>query len=85
MCLCDCYREDGLQFFPVDFAVAVLVEQLEVPLQFLVDFSFQHQTDGGDVLHKVDVTVLQTEERDRKSSRGWWVTLICFLLLEAET
>lgn len=37
---CDCYREDGFQLLPVDLAVAVLVKQFKVPLEFLVDFSF---------------------------------------------
>lgn len=37
---CDGYREDGLQLIPVDLAVAVLVKEFEVPLEFLVDFSF---------------------------------------------
>lgn len=54
------YREDGLQFLPVDLPVAVLIEQFEIPLEFLVDLSLQQQADGGDVLHKVDVPVLQT-------------------------
>lgn len=56
------YREDGLQFFSVDLPVAVLIKQFEIPLELLIDFSFQQQADGGDVLHKVDVTILQTEE-----------------------
>lgn len=60
------YREDGLQLFLVDLSVAVLVEQFEVPLQFLVDFSLQHQADGCDVLHKVNVAVLQTQSRELK-------------------
>lgn len=55
---CDRYREDSFQLLLVDLAVAVLVEQLEVPFQFLVDFSLQHQTDGSDVLHEIDVAVL---------------------------
>lgn len=37
---CEGYREDGLQLVPVDLAVAVLVKQFKVPLEFLVDFSF---------------------------------------------
>lgn len=65
------YREDGLQLLLVDLSVAVLVEQFEVPLQFLVDFSLQHQADGCDVLHKVNVAILQTRSRELKpSARG---------------
>ena len=61
LCVCVIYCEDGLQLVLVDLSVAVLVEQFEVPLQFLVDLSFQQQADGCDVLHEVDVTVLLTE------------------------
>lgn len=64
------YREDGLQLFLVDLSIAVLVEQFEVPLQFLVDFSLQHQADGCDVLHKVNVAILQTRSRELKPHQG---------------
>lgn len=53
------YREYCLQLILVDFPVAVLVKQFEVPLEFLVDFSLQHQADGCDVLYKIYVPVLK--------------------------
>lgn len=31
----------GLQFILVDFSVPILIKELEVPLQLLVNFSFQ--------------------------------------------
>lgn len=57
------HREDGLQLVLIDLPVPVLIEQLEVPLQLLVDLSLQQQADGRDVLHKVNVAVLQTQPR----------------------
>lgn len=35
------YFEYGLHFISVDFAVSILIKEFEVPLQFLVDLSFQ--------------------------------------------
>lgn len=71
------YREDGLQFLSVDLPVAVLIKQFEIPLEFLVDFSLQHQADGSNVLHKVDVSILQI---GAEPSRGCWVGLFHYLV-----
>lgn len=60
------YSKYGLQFIFVNFPVAVLVKEFEVPLQFLVNLPLQHQADGSDVLHKVYVTILDKEIYSRR-------------------
>lgn len=69
----DLYREDGLQLLSVDLPIAVLIKQFEIPLELLVDFSLQHQADGSDVFHKVDVAVLQTGKETITRLLGWFL------------
>lgn len=53
------HLDDVEQLVPVDAAVPVHVVEFEIPAQLVLHLPSHHQAESGDVLHEVDVAVLQ--------------------------
>ncbi len=51
------------QLVSVDAATPVYVIQFEVPAQLLLNSSFQHQAQSGNILHEINEAILQKKKR----------------------